>query len=103
MSLGARNGWPSHSAYSVSTLPESMSTRWIDPCPGHVDGGGEPGKVIPMISCQSKHPPLLHTYIAPSGPTAAPLGPPPHSATTSTDPDVGSTRLSVPRAISTRM
>src|SRR5262245_41921410 len=38
--------------------------------------------------------------MAPSGPTAAPFGPPPHSATTSTRPSVR-TRDSVPRRIST--
>src|SRR5947208_14525676 len=49
----------------------------------------------------SPWPPLLHTYTAPSGPMAAPLGPPPRSATTSTAPPA-ETRLSVPRLISTR-
>src|SRR5437870_4379676 len=44
-----------------------MSTRWIEPWPGHVDGGGDPGNVSPITSCQSKQPPLLHTYIEPAG------------------------------------
>src|SRR5437016_1787756 len=55
-----------------------------------------------MTSCHSKHPPLLQMYTAPSGPMAAPFGPPPHSAMTSTAPFSTSTRLSVPRLISTR-
>ena len=55
---------------------------------------------MPITSCQLKHPPLLQTYALPSGPMAAPLGPPPQSATTSTFPS-GVTRVNVPRAIST--
>src|SRR5581483_3623348 len=94
------NGMPSHSSYRVVTLPVSTSTRWIEPCPQYVAGGG-PGKVRPMTSMNSKQPPLLHTSTAPSGPTAAPFGPPPHSATTSMVPLSTSTRLNVPRAIST--
>ena len=77
-----------HSSYRVSTLPLAMSTRWIEPWPEYDSGGGEPGRASPITSCQSKQPPLLQTYTAPSGPTAAPLGPPPLSATTSLSPVV---------------
>src|SRR5262249_3316124 len=61
--------------------------------------GWSPGIVIPICSCHSK-PPLLHTYTLPSGPKAAPFGPPPHSPTTVIAPS-GVTRESVPRLIST--
>src|SRR5918999_6037892 len=53
---------------------------------------------MPLARCQVK-PPLLHTYTAPSGPTAAPFGPPPSVATTSVRPCHA--RVNVPRAIST--
>jgi hypothetical protein len=56
---------------------------------------------MPLTTCHSK-PPLLQTYTAPSGPIAAPLGPPRHSPTTSTRPS-GSTLERVPRWISTRI
>src|SRR5215211_4810045 len=56
--------------------------------------------VRPWASTQSNEPPLLATYSLPSGPTAAPLGPPPVRATTSTEPS-GPTRVTVPRLIST--
>src|SRR3954452_611630 len=45
-------------------------------------------------------PPLLQTYILPSGPSAAPLGPPGISATTSLRPS-GQTRVSLLPRIST--
>src|SRR5215510_3093706 len=51
------------------------------------------------MECHS-NPPLLQTYTAPSGPMAAPFGPPPVSPTTVTRPS-GVTRVSVPRLIST--
>src|SRR3954453_20439848 len=54
---------------------------------------------MPSISYHSK-PPLLQTYTLPSGPTAAPLGPPPVVATRSTVPS-GLTVASVPLLIST--
>src|ERR1035437_1175814 len=47
----------------------------------------------------ANRPPLLQTYNAPSGPTAAPLGPPPHVATTSFPPS-GPTRVTRPASIS---
>ena len=52
------------------------------------------------MSTHRKQPPLLVIHTHPSGPMAAPLGPPPQSATTSTAPSAP-TLLSVPRAIST--
>src|SRR3954447_19317756 len=48
-----------------------------------------------------QNPPLLHTYTAPSGPTAAPLGLPPSSATTSTVPS-SATRTRRPLRSSTQ-
>ena len=47
-----------------------------------------------------KQPPLLHTYIAPSGPSAAPLGPPGISAMVSLLPS-GLTRVNRGASIST--
>ena len=51
------------------------------------------------MSCHSK-PPLLHTYSFPSGPMAAPFGPPPVVATRTTVPS-GDTAAIVPLLIST--
>src|SRR3954454_5029614 len=48
-------------------------------------GRTDSGIVKSPISRKS-HPPLLHTYNAPSGPTASPFGLPPGSATTSLRP-----------------
>src|SRR5215469_3355982 len=56
-----------------------------------------------MCCSPSRHshaPPLLQTYTAPSGPMAAPLGPPPSSAIVARLPS-RVTRVSVPRRIST--
>src|SRR3954453_23150484 len=54
---------------------------------------------IPMTSVHSK-PPLLQTYILPSGPMAAPFGPPPTWAITSFFPS-GHTLVRLPVLIST--
>src|SRR2546423_11616264 len=67
--------------------------------PSHV-AGVAPGIVRPSTSCQLNEPPLLATYSLPSGPIAEPLGPPPVSATGSTEPS-GETRLMRPPWIST--
>ena len=62
----------------------TRSTRWIDP-PFQV-GGTAPGIMRPITSSQLKQPPLLVMYMAPSGPHAAPFGPPPTLASTSRPP-----------------
>src|SRR4249920_291388 len=54
---------------------------------------------MPLNSDHS-NPPLLQTYTFPSGPTAAPFGPPPVVATRVTSPP-GLTRANVPLWIST--
>ena len=64
--------------------------------------GTRPGTSMPAISWNAKQPPLLQMYAAPSGPIAAPFGPPPSLAMTCCLPS-GMTRVSVSRAISTRI
>src|SRR5450432_1245240 len=72
--------------------------RWIEP-PIYSWGSGAPGIMVPREGIQEK-PPLLQTYILTSGPSAAPLGPPGISATTSLRPS-GQTRVSRRPRIST--
>src|SRR5439155_25393190 len=101
--FGPQKRKPSHSRYNTVDAPVDRSTRSIHP-------PAKPGScVVPAARSIGSHtpptpphgnPPLLHTYAAPSGPMAAPFGPPPSSATTATSP-AGETRDSVPRRIST--
>src|SRR5882757_5957532 len=79
-SFGPFSGCSPHLSTTVSTLPVDMSTRWIEP-PIYSAGDGGPGIRKPRPGTQLK-PPLLQTYILPSGPSAAPFGPPGISATT---------------------
>src|SRR6266404_52732 len=97
-SFGPFSGCSPHLSTTVSTLPVDMSTRWIEP-PIYSAGDGGPGIRKPRPGIQLK-PPLLQTYILPSGPIAAPLGPPGISATTSLRPS-GQTRVSRRPRIST--
>src|SRR6185437_2573268 len=97
-SFGPFNGCGPHLSTTVSTLPLCMSTRWIEP-PIYSCGSGAPGIMVPREGIQLK-PPLLQTYILPSGPSAAPLGPPGISATVSLRPS-GKTRVSRRPRIST--
>src|SRR5664279_5211489 len=97
-SLGPFKGCSPHLSTTVSTLPVVRSTRWIEP-PIYSCGSGAPGIMVPREGIQLK-PPLLQTYILPSGPSAAPLGPPGICATTSLRPS-GQTRVSRCPRIST--
>src|SRR6185437_9194051 len=97
-SFGPFNGCGPHLSTTVSTLPLCMSTRWIEP-PIYSCGSGAPGIMVPRDGTQLK-PPLLQTYILPSGPSAAPFGPPGISATISLRPS-GKTRVSRRPRIST--
>src|SRR3954449_8980463 len=97
-SFGPFNGCSPHLSNKVSTLPVARSTRWIEP-PIYSCGSGAPGIRGPREGIQLK-PPLLQTYILPSGPSAAPLGPPGICATTSLRPS-GQTRVSRRPRIST--
>src|SRR5882757_11509504 len=97
-SFGPFSGCSPHLSTTVSTLPLDISTRWIEP-PIYSAGVGGPGIRKPRPCTQLK-PPLLQTYILPSGPSAAPLGPPGISATTSLRPS-GQTRVSLFPRIST--
>src|SRR4029079_15209997 len=100
-SLGARSGRPSHSVYRSVAAPLDRSTFWIRP-PMYWPGSNGPGNSHSPSSSGVKHPPLLHRYTAPSGPIAAPLGPPAISAIVSFEPS-GCTRVSRLPNISTRM
>src|ERR1700688_2758428 len=90
-SFGPFSGCSPHLVNRVSILPVERSTRWIEP-PIYSWGAGAPGIMVPREATQPK-PPLLQTYIMPSGPSAAPLGPPGICATTSLRPS-GHTRVS---------
>ena len=76
----------------------ARSTRWIEP-PRYSSGCGSRHDGAARVGIQEK-PPLLQTYILPSGPSAAPLGPPGICATTSLRPS-GQTRVSRCPRIST--
>src|SRR5258708_11908505 len=89
-SFGPFKGCSPHLSNRVSTLPVARSTRWIEP-PIYSAGDGAPGIMVPRERVQLK-PPLLQTYILPSGPIAAPLGPPGISAITCLRPS-GQTRV----------
>jgi hypothetical protein len=67
--------------------------------PEYVGGATRPNTSRSPARWNEKLPPLLQTYAAPSGPMAAPFGPPPSSAIRSTLPS-GDTFASVPAAIS---
>src|SRR3984957_2141549 len=97
-SFGPFSGGSPHLSNRVSTLPVARSTRWIDP-PIYSWGSGAAGIMVPRDAIQPK-PPLLQIYILPSGPIAAPLGPPGISATTCLRPS-GHTRVSRRPRIST--
>src|SRR5665647_604409 len=97
-SLGPFKGCSPHLSNTVSTLPVERSTRWIEP-PIYSWGSGAPGITVPRDGIQEK-PPLLQTYILPSGPRAAPLGPPGICATTCLRPS-GQIRVSRCPRIST--
>src|SRR6202022_1393662 len=97
-SFGPFSGCSPHLSNRVSTLPVARSTRWIEP-PIYSAADGGPGIMVPRDGIQL-NPPLLQTYILPSGPIAAPLGPPGISATTSLRPS-GQTRVSRLPRIST--
>src|SRR5437763_6797166 len=73
--------------------PPAKLSGWLTPVSSSSGTRSDPTSV-------QRKPPLLHTYTAPSGPIAAPLGPPPRSATIVAMPS-GATRVSVPRRIST--
>src|SRR5882757_8754209 len=97
-SFGPFSGCSPHLSTTVSTLPLCRSTRWIEP-PIYSAGDAGPGMNVFRVGIQLK-PPLLQRYILPSGPIAAPLGPPGISATTSLRPS-GQIRVSRRPRIST--
>src|SRR6202158_3449488 len=97
-SFGPFKGCSPHLSPTVSILPVARPPRWIEP-PIYSWGAGAPGIMVPREATQPK-PPLLQTYILPSGPSAAPLGPPGICATTSLRPS-GHTRVSRRPRIST--
>src|SRR5712675_1041665 len=89
-SFGPFSGCSPTLSITVSTLPVERSTRWIEP-PIYSAADGGPGIKVLRVGIQLK-PPLLQTYILPSGPSAAPFGPPGICATTSLRPS-GQTRV----------
>src|SRR3954468_8899767 len=60
--------------------------------PPECDAGNVDSGIVKSPISRKSHPPLLHTYNAPSGPTPRPFGLPPGSATVSLRPS-GCTRL----------
>ena len=89
-SFGPFSGCSPHLSTTVSTLPVCRSTRWIEP-PIYSSGCG-PGMIMLPRGNPAEAAIVADVHL-PSGPSAAPLGPPGISATTSLRPS-GQTRVS---------